>query len=182
MSAIILPQNPRVHHDLLPDILSHTITHILKLGLPRVEIRSHLASALHAVPPGVTHQSQNNVKVTLRLLDRQLAPRRHHRDLIDHLRHHLESLHAHQGESNIRNSLTTACQPYLQQLPSRQDDRVVDHRILGDSSSSFSSTSSSDLQHQLPHLHIGMISLKQAHERKDKRMDIKKNNHHLATT
>ena len=26
--------NPRVHHDLLPDILSHTITHVLNLGLP----------------------------------------------------------------------------------------------------------------------------------------------------
>ena len=99
MSAIILPQNPRVHHDLLPDILSHTITHILNLGLLRVEIRPHLASALHAVPPGVTYKSQNNIKVTLRLLDRQLAPRRHHRDLIDHLRHHLESLQAHQCEA-----------------------------------------------------------------------------------
>ena len=131
MSAIILPQDPRVHHDLLPDILSHTITHILNLGLPRVELRSHLASALHAVPPGVTHQSQNNIKVTLRLLDRQLAPRRHHRELIDHLRHHLESLQAHQGECNIRDSLTTSCQHYLQQLPSRQDDRVADHRNLG---------------------------------------------------
>ena len=50
MSAIILPQDPRVHHDLLADILTHTITHILNLGLPRVELRSHLASALHAVP------------------------------------------------------------------------------------------------------------------------------------
>ena len=149
MSAIILPQDPRVHHDLLPDILSHTITHILNLRLPRVELRSHLASALHAVPPGVTHQSQNNIKTTLRLLDRQLAPRRHHRDLIDHLRHHLESLQAHQGEINIRNSLMTSCQHYLQQLPSQQDDRVADHQTLGDSSSSSSSTSSSDLQHQL---------------------------------
>ena len=142
MSAIILPQDPRVHHDILPDILSHTITHILNLGLPRVELRSHLAPALRAVPPGVT-QSQNNIKVTLRPLERQLAPRRHHRDLIDHLRHHLESLQAHQGESNIRDPPTTSCQHYLQQLPSRQDDRVADHQTLGDSSSSSSSTSSS---------------------------------------
>ena len=115
----------------------------------------------------MTDQSQNNIKVTLRLLDRQLAPRRHHRELIDHLRHHLESLQAHQCESNIRDSLTASCQHYLQQLPSQQDDRVADHRTLGDSSSSSSSTSSSDLQHQLhhlPHLHIGVITLEKGHQ------------------
>ena len=65
MSAIILPGDPADHHDLSPDILSQTITYILHINLPRVELRSHLATALHAVPPGVAHQSQNNIRVVM---------------------------------------------------------------------------------------------------------------------
>ena len=75
MSAIILSGDPRSHHDLLPDILSQSISYILSINLPRVELRSHLAAALHAVPPGVTHQSQHNVRVTLHHLDQQPPPR-----------------------------------------------------------------------------------------------------------
>ena len=73
MSAIILPGDPVDHHDLLPDILSQSITYILNINLPRVELRSHLAAALHAVPPGVDHQSQHNIRVVMRHLDQQQA-------------------------------------------------------------------------------------------------------------
>ena len=97
MSAIILPQDPRAHHDLLPDILSHTITYILSTDLPRVELKSHLSSALHAEPPGVAYQSQNNIRVMLRRLDLQPPPRQHHRDLIDRLRCYLGSYQALRG-------------------------------------------------------------------------------------
>ena len=77
MSAIILPRAPRAHHDLLPDVLSHTITYILSINLPRTKLRSHLAEALHAVPPGLAHQSQNKIKVTLRHFHVQQSPRQH---------------------------------------------------------------------------------------------------------
>ena len=97
MSAIILPRDLRAHHDLLSDILSRTIAYILNINLPRIELRSHLAAALHAVPPGVAHQSRHNIKVTLRHFHSQQSPRQHHWDVIDHLSCYLDSYQAHRG-------------------------------------------------------------------------------------
>ena len=77
MSAIILLQDLRAHRNLLPDILSHAIAYILSIDLPRVELRPHHASALHAVPLRGAHRSQNNIKVTLRQQHQQQAPRHH---------------------------------------------------------------------------------------------------------
>ena len=96
MSAI-LPRNPRAHHDLLPGIISHTITYILSIKLPRIELRSHLAAALHAVLGGVAHQFRNNIKVTLRHFHPQQSPRQHHWDLINHLRRYLDIYQALRG-------------------------------------------------------------------------------------
>ena len=89
MNAIILTGDPVDHHDLIPDILSQSITYILNINKPRVELRSHLAAALHAVPPGVAHQSQNRIRVALSHIDQQPPPRRHHQELIQYLRYHI---------------------------------------------------------------------------------------------
>ena len=136
MSAITLPQDPKAHHDLLPDIISHTITYILNINLPRIELRSHLAAALHAVPGGVAHQSRDTIKVILRHFHSQQSPRQHYWDLIDHLRGYLDSYQELQGctlascdPSDIYNSLTATCQHYIEQLPlpPRHPTRVGGH-------------------------------------------------------
>ena len=163
MSAIILPGDPANHHDLLPDILSQSITYILNINLPRVELRSHLAAALHAVPPGVAHQSQNNIRVVMRYLDQQPSPRRHHQELIQYLRYHLREHRAFVGHAaftieDTYTLLTTACQCYIDQLPPRQPTRAIGHRAQEESTSS-SSTSSSNIEHREPQLHIGMICI-----------------------
>ena len=105
MSGLILPWDPRAHHDLLPDVTSHTITYIFNVKLPRIELRSHLTAALHAVPGGVAHQSRNNIKVTLRHFHSQQSPRQHHWDLIDHLRCYLASYQA------LRDRILASCNP-----------------------------------------------------------------------
>ena len=55
--------DPVDHHDLIPDILSQSITYILNINRPRIELRSHLVAALHAVPTGsctsITEQNQS---------------------------------------------------------------------------------------------------------------------------
>ena len=133
MSVIILPRDPRVHHDLLPDILSRTIAYILDINLPRIELKSHIVAALHPVPPGVARQSQKNIRVTLRHLDLQPPPRQHHRDLINHLRCYLGSYQALRGRilascdpDDVCNPLITACQQYIEQLPPRHPTRAAD--------------------------------------------------------
>ena len=169
MSAIILPGDPADHHDLLPDILSQTITYILTINLPRVELRSHLAAALHAVPPGVAHRSQNNIRVVMHCLDQQPSPRQHHQELIQFLRYHLREHRAFVGHAafTIKDTYTllaTACQCYIDQLPPRQPAGAIEHRAQGESTSS-SSTSSSNIGHQEPHLHIGMIYINDRQEK-----------------
>ena len=169
MSAIILPGDPADHHDLIPDILSQTITYILNINLPRVELRSHLATALHAVPPRVAHQSQNNIRVVMHYLDQQQPPRRHHQELIQYLRYHIREHRAFVGHAaftieDTYTLLTTACQCYIDQLPPRQQARAIGHRAQGESTSS-SSTSSSNIGHQEPHLHIGMIHINDYQEK-----------------
>ena len=122
MNAIILSGDPVDHHDLIPDILSQSITYILNINRPRVELRSHLAAALHAVPPGVAHQSQNNIRVALHHLDQQPSPRRHHQELIQYLRYHIREHRAFVGHAaftieDTYTLLATACQCYIEQLP-----------------------------------------------------------------
>ena len=133
MSAIILPGNPTSHHDLLPDILSQSITYILSINLPRVELRSHLAAALHAVPPGMAHQYQHNIRVTLHHLDQQPPPRRHHQELVQYLRYHLREHRAFVGHASLTPEdiymlLATACHQYIEQLPPRHPTRAVGHQ------------------------------------------------------
>ena len=99
MNAIILSGDPVDHHDLIPDILSQSITYILNINRPRVELRSHLAAALHAVPPGVAHQSQSRIRVALSHLDQQPPPRRHHQELIQYLRYHIREHRAFVGHA-----------------------------------------------------------------------------------
>ena len=140
----------RIHLNLLPDILSQTITYILSINLLRIELRSHLAAALHPEPPGVAHQSQNNIRVALHHLDLQAPLRQHHRDLIDHLRGYLESYQTFRGRilasrdpDDIYNSLTTACQHYIEQLPPRHPTRIAGHQTQRETSTSSSTSSSS---------------------------------------
>ena len=161
MSAIILPGDPRTHHDLLLDILSQSITYILNINLPRVQLRSHLAAALHPVLPGVAHQSQHNIRVTLHHLDQQPPPRQHHRDLLQHLRRHLGGHQASRGHTpldseDIYSLLAAACHHYIEQLPPRHPERAFEHQAQRGISTS-SSTSSSSIEHREPQLHIGMI-------------------------
>ena len=123
MNAIILSGNPVDHHDLIPDILSQSITYILNINRPRIELRSHLATALHAVPPGVAHQSQIRIRVALSHLDQQPPPKRHHQELIQYLRYHIREHRAFVGHAafSIEDTYTllaTACQCYIEQLPS----------------------------------------------------------------
>ena len=163
MSAIILPGDPVDHRDLIPDILSQTITYILSINQPRVELRSHLAAALHPVPPGVAHQSQNNIRVVMRHLDQQPPPKRHHQELIQYLRYHIREHRAFVGHAaftieDTYTLLATACQCYIEQLPPRPSTRVASHGAQEESSSS--STSSSNIEHREPQLHIGMIYIK----------------------
>ena len=179
MNAIILPQDPRAHHDLLPNILSHTMTYILDINLPRIE-KSHLASALHAVTQGVAHQSQINSRVTLRHLELQPLPRQHHRDLIDHLRCYLGIYQALRGRilascdpDDIYNSLTATCQ-YIEQLPPRRPTRVAGHQTQRETSASPSSTSSSSIdstaiENRQPQLHIGMIYIADEEEEEEEK-------------
>ena len=171
MSAIILPGDPADHHDLLPDILSQPITYILSINLPRVELRSHLAAALHAAPPGVAHQSQNNIRVVMHHLDQQPSPRRHHQELIQYLRYHLREHRAFVGHASFTiedtyTLLTAACHCYIDQLPPRQPTRAIGHRAQRETSTSSSSTSSNNIEHREPHLHIGMIYMND-HQEKD---------------
>ena len=170
MSAIILRGDPANNHDLLPDILSQSITYILNINLPRVGLRSHLAAALHAVPPGVAHQSQNNIRVVMRHLDQQPSPRRHHQELIQYLQYHLREHRAFVGHAaftieDTYTLLATACPCYIEQLPPRPPTRAIGHRAQEESTSS-SSTSSSSIEHREPQLHIGMICIND-HPEKD---------------
>ena len=163
MNAIILTGDPIDHHDLIPDILSQSITYILNINRPRVELRSHLAGALHAVPPGVAHQSQNNIRVALHHLDQQPSPKRHHQELIQYLRYHIREHRAFVGHAaftieDTYTLLATACQCYIEQLPSVPSTRATRHRAQEESTSS-SSTSSSNIEHRGPQLHIGMICI-----------------------
>ena len=164
MNAIILSGDPVDHHDLIPDILSQSITYILNINRPRVELRSHLAAALHAVPPGVAHQSQNNIRVALHHLDQQPSPKRHHQELIQYLRYHIREHRAFVGHAaftieDTYTLLATACQCYIEQLPPVPSTRATRHRAQEESASS-SSTSSSNIEHRGPQLHIGMICIK----------------------
>ena len=150
MSAITLPRDPRAHHDLLPDILSQTITYILNINLQRIELRSHLAAALHPVPPGVAHQSQNNIRVTLQHLDQQPPPRQRHRDLIDHLRCYLGSYQEFRGcvlaschPDDIYNSLTITCQQYIAATAKTSDKSSWTSNSDRETSTSSSTSSSS---------------------------------------
>ena len=106
------------HHDLLPDILSQSITYILNINLPRVELRSHLAAALHAVPPGVAHQSQNNIRVVMHHLDQQPSPKRHHQELIQYLRYHLREHRAFVGHAAFHQRTPTPCWQQLASVTS----------------------------------------------------------------
>ena len=178
MSAIILPGDPVDHHDLIPDILSQTITYILNINQPRVELRSHLAAALHAVPPGVAHQSQNNIKVVTRHLDQQPSPKRHHQELIQYLKYHIREHRAFVGHAvftieDTYTLLATACQCYIEQLPPVPSTRATRHRAQEESTSS-SSTSSSNIEHRGPQLHVGMICIKD-HSEKDHRAPTSRN-------
>ena len=89
MSAIVLPQDPAIHHHLLPEVLSRMITYILNINEKRVELHTHLAGAPHAVPPGVAHASCNNIRVTLRKQHNYIEPLLHHLPLLKHLRQHI---------------------------------------------------------------------------------------------
>ena len=93
-SSRFASRHPCAHHHL------HSQHH-----LPRLELRSHLAAALHAVPPRAAHQSQNNIKVTLRHFHLQQSPRQHHWGLIDHLRCYLDSSQA------LRGRILASCHP-----------------------------------------------------------------------
>ena len=113
------------------------------------------------VPPGVVHQSQNNIRVVMHCLAQQPPPRRHHQELIQYLRYHIREHRAFVGHAaftieDTYTLLTTACQCYIDQLPLRQPARAIGHRAQGESTSS-SSTSRSNIGHQEPHLHIGMM-------------------------
>ena len=163
MNAIILPGDPIGHHDLIPDILSQSITYILNINRPRVELRSHLAAALHAVPPGVAHQSQKRTRVGLSHLDQQPPPRRHHQELIQYLRYHIREHRAFVGHAAFTiegtyTLLATACRCYIEQLPSVPPTRATRHRAQEESASS-SSTSSSNIEQRGPQLHIGMVCI-----------------------
>ena len=130
MNAIILTGDPVDHHDLIPDILSQSITYILNINKPRVELKSHLVAALHAVPPGVAHQSQNRIRVALSHIDQQPPPRRHHQELIQYLRYHIREHRAFEGHAafSIEDTYTllaTACQCYIEQLPSVPTTRAT---------------------------------------------------------
>ena len=143
---------------------SSSITYILSINQPRVELRSHLAAALHAVPPGVAHQSQNNIRVVMSHLDQQPSPRRHHQELTQYLRYHIREHRAFVGHAaftieDAYTLLATACQCYIEQLPPRPSTRAARHRDQ-EASASSSSTSSSNIEHREPQLHIGMICIK----------------------
>ena len=164
MNAIILSGDPVDHHDLIPDILSQSITYILNINRPRIELRSHLAAALHAVPPGVAHQSQSRIRVALYHLDQQPPPKRHHQELIQYLRYHVREHRAFVGHAafSIEDTYTllaTACQCYNEQLPSVPSTRATRHQAQEESTSS-SSTSSSNIEQRGPQLHIGMVCIK----------------------
>ena len=168
MNALILSGDPVDHHDLIPDILSQSITYILNINRPRVELRSHLAAALHAVPPGVAHQSQSKIRVALSHLDQQQPPRRHHQELIQYLRYHIREHRAFVGHAaftieDTYTLLATACQCYIEQLPSAPSTRATRHLAQEESASS-SSTSSSNIEQRGPQLHIGMVCIKDESE------------------
>ena len=168
MNAIILSGDPLDHHDRIPDILSQSITYILNINRPRVELRSHLAAALHAVPPGVAHQSQDNIRVALHHLDQQPSPKRHHQELIQYLRYHIREHRAFVGHAaftieDTYTLLATACQCYIEQLPPVPSTRATRHRAQEESASS-SSTSSSNIEQRGPQLHIGMVCIKDKSE------------------
>ena len=164
MNAIILSGDPVDHHDLIPDILSQSITYVLNINRPRIELRSHLAAALHAVPPGVAHQSQSRIRVALYHLDQQPPPKRHHQELIQYLRYHIREHRAFVGHAGFSiedtyTLLATACQCYIEQLPSVPSTRATRHQAQEESTSS-SSTSSSNIEQRGPQLHIGMVCIK----------------------
>ena len=81
-----------------------------------------LPRPLHAVPPGVAHQSQNNIRVALHHLDQHSSPKRHHQELIQYLRYHIREHRAFVGHAaftleDTYTLLATACQCYIEQLP-----------------------------------------------------------------
>ena len=71
MSALVLPRDPTIDHDLLSDILSESITYILNIYKRCVQLQTHLAGALHAVPPEVAHHSNHTIRMTIRQQDYQ---------------------------------------------------------------------------------------------------------------
>ena len=162
MHALVLPQDPAAHHDLLSDIISESITYMLNIQKRRIQIRSHLTEALHAIPPGVAHHSYNNIRLTVRQQDYQ-PPKPEHQDLMDYLRYYLDNLQAHQGQhlrsqdqSDVADYLTTLSRDYLSQpLPTSQGG-VVAQQTLRESSTS-SSSSSSSMTDRPPQLMIGML-------------------------
>ena len=127
----------------------------------RLQVRSHLTEALHAIPPGVAHHSHNNIRPTVRQQDYQ-PPKPEHQDLMDYLRRYLDSLQAHQGQhlisrdpGDIAKYLTSLSRDYLSRpLPTSQRG-VVAQQPLRESSTS--SSSSSSIADQPPHLMIGML-------------------------
>ena len=97
-------------------------------------------------------------------IDQQPPPRRHHQELIQYLRYHIREHRAFVGHAafSIEDTYTllaTACQCYIEQLPSIPTTRATWHQAQEESTSS-SSTSSSNIEHREPQLHIGMLCIK----------------------
>ena len=162
MSAIVLPQDPAFHHHLLPEILSQTITYILNVNKKRVQLHTHLAGALHAIPPGVAHASCNNIRVTLRKQHNYIEPLLHHLPLLDHLRQYIGRLQVDRSDWDItdpndKRNLNTKARDFLHQSAVTP---LGTQQSLRDPSTTSSSTSSNDeVTTQQPQIYIGMIGL-----------------------
>ena len=162
MRAIILPQDSAIHHHLLPEALSQTITYNLTICEKRVEFHIHLAGALHAVLPGVAHSFCNSIKVTLRKQHNNFEPLQHHLHLLEHLRQYIGRLQVQSSDwdikdsNNIRdlNTRTSDCLHHSAVIP------LGAHQSLRNSSTISCSTSSSDeVTAQQPSIYIGMIGM-----------------------
>ena len=161
MSALVLPQDPAAHRELLSDIISESTTYITNIKKRRIQVRSHLTEALHAIPSGVAHHSHNTIRPTDRQQDYQ-PPKPEHQDLMDYLQYYIDSLQAFhdqhqipQGPGEIANYLTSLSRDYLSRpLPTSQGEVVAQQTLRESSTSSSSSISIAD---RPPQLMIGTL-------------------------
>ena len=103
LEAIIVQQDPRVHHNLLSEIISHTIAYIINIDKPQVQLWTHLAEATPSSnfiqrSQGITQQQPDNTTTTTLLQQPYQLPRQHHNYLIEHLEGNIEQAHRLAGK------------------------------------------------------------------------------------